>query len=114
METVYLCGLSVIIACVIGIPIGVWAARNDRVDRVAQAVVDTLQTMPAFAYLIPAVMLFRVGDFAAMLAVVAYSIVPVIRLPSSFSPPACPSPLRAMSNACERRPGIPSRPRLAS
>ncbi len=79
METVYLCGLSVIIACVIGIPIGVWAARDDRVDRVAQAVVDTLQTMPAFAYLIPAVMLFRVGDFAAMLAVVAYSIVPVIR-----------------------------------
>jgi glycine betaine/proline transport system permease protein len=38
-----------------------------------------LQTLPAFAYLIPAVMLFRVGDFAAMLAVVAYSVVPVIR-----------------------------------
>jgi glycine betaine/proline transport system permease protein len=79
METVYLCGLSVIIACLIGIPIGVWAARNDRVHGVAQAVVDTLQTLPAFAYLIPAVMLFRVGDFAAMLAVVAYSIVPAIR-----------------------------------
>src|SRR5690606_21088560 len=79
METVYLCGLSVIIACLIGIPVGVWAARSDRVHRIAQGVVDTLQTMPAFAYLIPAVMLFRVGDFAAMLAVVAYSIVPAIR-----------------------------------
>jgi glycine betaine/proline transport system permease protein len=79
METVYLCGLSVLIACLIGIPIGVWAARDDRVHRVAQVVVDTLQTLPAFAYLIPAVMLFRVGDFAAMLAVVAYAIVPVIR-----------------------------------
>jgi glycine betaine/proline transport system permease protein len=79
METVYLCGLSVLIACLIGIPIGVWAARDERVHRVAQVVVDTLQTLPAFAYLIPAVMLFRVGDFAAMLAVVAYSIVPVIR-----------------------------------
>jgi glycine betaine/proline transport system permease protein len=79
METVYLCGLSVIIACLIGIPIGVWAARQERVHRVAQAVVDTLQTLPAFAYLIPAVMLFRVGDFAAMLAVVAYSVVPAIR-----------------------------------
>jgi glycine betaine/proline transport system permease protein len=78
-ETVYLCGLSVILACLIGIPIGVWAARNEQVHRVAQVVVDTLQTLPAFAYLIPAVMLFRVGDFAAMLAVVAYSIVPVIR-----------------------------------
>ena len=79
VETVYLCGLSVIIACLIGIPIGMWAARNDRVHRVVQAVVDTLQTLPAFAYLIPAVMLFRVGDFAAMLAVVAYSVVPAIR-----------------------------------
>jgi glycine betaine/proline transport system permease protein len=79
METVYLCGLSVLIACLIGIPIGVWSARDERVHRIAQIVVDTLQTMPAFAYLIPAVMLFRVGDFAAMLAVVAYSVVPVIR-----------------------------------
>jgi glycine betaine/proline transport system permease protein len=78
-ETVYLCGLSVLIACLIGIPIGVCAARNEQVHRIAQVVVDTLQTLPAFAYLIPAVMLFRVGDFAAMLAVVAYSIVPVIR-----------------------------------
>jgi glycine betaine/proline transport system permease protein len=78
-ETVYLCGLSVLIACLIGIPIGIWAARNEQVHRIAQVVVDTLQTLPAFAYLIPAVMLFRVGDFAAMLAVVAYAIVPVIR-----------------------------------
>jgi glycine betaine/proline transport system permease protein len=78
-ETVYLCGLSVIIACLIGIPIGVGAARSERVHGVVQAVVDTLQTLPAFAYLIPAVMLFRVGDFAAMLAVVAYAIVSAIR-----------------------------------
>ncbi len=79
METVYLCGLSVLIACAIGMPIGIFAARRERAHRVVQAIVDTLQTLPAFAYLIPAVMLFRVGDFAAMLAVVAYAIVPAIR-----------------------------------
>jgi glycine betaine/proline transport system permease protein len=79
METVYLCGISVLIACALGIPIGIFAARHERAHRIAQAVVDTLQTLPAFAYLIPAVMLFRVGDFAAMLAVVAYAIVPAIR-----------------------------------
>jgi glycine betaine/proline transport system permease protein len=79
METVYLCGLSVLIACALGMPIGIFAARHERVHRIVQAVVDTLQTLPAFAYLIPAVMLFRVGDFAAMLAVVAYAIVPAIR-----------------------------------
>ena len=79
METVYLCGISVVIACLLGIPIGVLAARSDRAHRLAQGLVDTLQTLPAFAYLIPAVMLFRVGDFAAMLAVVAYAIVSPIR-----------------------------------
>ncbi len=79
METVYLCGLSVLIACLIGMPVGVFAARRERAHRIVQAIVDTLQTLPAFAYLIPAVMLFRVGDFAAMLAVIAYAIVPAIR-----------------------------------
>ncbi len=60
-------------------PIGIWAASNERVHRVVQAVIDTLQTLPAFVYLIPVVMLFRVGDFSAMIAVVMYSLVPVIR-----------------------------------
>ena len=79
MVTLYLCGLSVLIACVIGIPIGVVAARHDRVHRVVSVIIDTLQTLPSFVYLMPVVMLFRVGDFAAMLAVVAYAITPVIR-----------------------------------
>ena len=44
-----------------------------------QAVIDTLQTLPSFVYLMPAVMLFRVGDFTALIAVVAYAVVPAIR-----------------------------------
>ena len=79
MVTLYLCGLSVIIACLIGIPIGILAARNERVHRVVSVIIDTLQTLPSFVYLMPVVMLFRVGDFAAMLAVVAYAITPIIR-----------------------------------
>ncbi len=79
MVTIYLCGLSVLIACMIGIPIGILAARNDRVHRVVSVVIDTLQTLPSFVYLMPVVMLFRVGDFAAMLAVIAYALTPVIR-----------------------------------
>jgi glycine betaine/proline transport system permease protein len=79
MVTLYLCGLSVIIACLIGIPIGIWAARNERVHRVVSVVIDTLQTLPSFVYLMPVVMLFRVGDFAAMLAVIAYAVTPIIR-----------------------------------
>jgi len=79
MVTLYLCGLSVLIACIIGIPIGIIAARNERVHRVVSVVIDTLQTLPSFVYLMPVVMLFRVGDFAAMLAVIAYAVTPVIR-----------------------------------
>ena len=79
MITVYLCGVSVLIASMIGIPIGIWAARNARVHRVVQVVIDTLQTLPSFVYLIPVVMLFRVGDFSAMIAVVAYAVAPAIR-----------------------------------
>ncbi len=79
MITVYLCGISVIVASLIGIPIGILAAERQRLWKWLQAVLDTLQTLPSFVYLMPAVMLFRVGDFTAMIAVVAYSIAPAIR-----------------------------------
>jgi glycine betaine/proline transport system permease protein len=79
MITVYLCGLSVVFACLIGMPIAVWAADRERAWRVVQGVIDTLQTLPSFVYLMPVVMLFRVGDFTAMVAVVAYAVAPVIR-----------------------------------
>lgn len=79
MITVYLCGLSVVIACMIGIPIGIAAARNERLHGIVQVVIDTLQTLPSFVYLMPVVMLFRVGDFAAMLAVIVYALTPIIR-----------------------------------
>ena len=79
MTTVYLCGVSVLIASIVGIPIGIWAAGNDRVHHVVQVVIDTLQTLPSFVYLIPVVMLFRVGDFSALIAVVAYAVAPAVR-----------------------------------
>jgi glycine betaine/proline transport system permease protein len=79
MVTVYLCGVSVVIAALIGIPIGIAAAERATLWRWVQAVIDTLQTLPSFVYLMPAVMLFRVGDFTAMLAVIAYSVAPAIR-----------------------------------
>jgi glycine betaine/proline transport system permease protein len=79
MVTIYLCGISVLFAALIGIPIGIIAAENERVWRVVSVVIDTLQTLPSFVYLMPVVMLFRVGDFSAMIAVVAYSVVPAIR-----------------------------------
>lgn len=77
--TVYLCGISTIVAMLIGMPIGIVAAERPGLWRWVEAAVDTVQTLPSFVYLMPAVMLFRVGDFTAMIAVVAYAIAPAIR-----------------------------------
>ncbi|MGE0118381.1 MAG: ABC transporter permease [Dongiaceae bacterium] len=79
MATVYLVSVSSVIACAIGIPLGVLAARNEVANRILAVVVDTLQTIPAFCYLIPAVMLLRVGDVAAMLGIILYAVAPAIR-----------------------------------
>jgi glycine betaine/proline transport system permease protein len=79
MTTVYLCAISAIIACLIGIPLGVTATRSAWFDRVQRVVVDTLQTLPSFVYLIPVVMLFRVGDVTALIAIVAFAVTPAIR-----------------------------------
>lgn len=79
MMTVYLCGASVVIASAIGIPLGLLAASNPVSNRIVGAFIDTLQTLPSFVYLIPVVMLFRVGDFSAMIAIVAYALAPAVR-----------------------------------
>ena len=79
MVTVYLCGISVMFAALLGIPLGIVGAERPALGRVLETVIDTLQTLPSFVYLMPVVMLFRVGDFSAMIAVIAYSIAPAIR-----------------------------------
>jgi glycine betaine/proline transport system permease protein len=63
----------------IGVPIGILAGQNERAYSVVTLIIDTLQTLPSFVYLIPVVMLFKVGDFSAMIAVVMYAIVPAVR-----------------------------------
>lgn len=79
MATVYLCGVSAAIAALLGIPLGLLAARSDRFERFITPIIDTLQTIPSFCFIIPVVMLFRVGDVTAMIATVSFAIVPAIR-----------------------------------
>ena len=79
MITVYLCGISTLIAMAIGVPLGIAVAMRERLWTVTRVVIDTAQTLPSFVYLMPIVMLFRVGDFTAMIAVVAYAVAPAIR-----------------------------------
>tara|TARA_Y100000590_G_scaffold132270_1_gene151124 strand:+ start:98 stop:2074 length:1977 start_codon:yes stop_codon:yes gene_type:complete len=79
MITVYLIGICVLLANIIGIPIGIIASQNEKVHKITKVIIDTFQTLPAFVYLIPVIMIFSVGDFSAMIAVVLYAIVPAIR-----------------------------------
>jgi glycine betaine/proline transport system permease protein len=79
MATLYLCGVSSIIAGVLGIAIGIAASRSNRLESFLTPVLDTLQTLPSFCFIIPVVMLFRVGDVTAMIATVLFAIVPAIR-----------------------------------
>lgn len=80
MVTVAIMMVSVTIAVAVGVPIGVLAARNNTVDTLSRPVLDAMQTMPSFVYLVPGIMLFGLGNVAAILAVVLYAISPCIRL----------------------------------
>ena len=73
---------SVIIALVLGLPIGVLLSSSDRANQIVRPVLDTMQTMPVFVYLIPALLLFGTGNAPAVMATVIYAVVPSIRLTS--------------------------------
>lgn len=79
LVSIYLCFVAVAICLIFGGLLGIWASTSDRVSAIVRPINDTLQTLPQFVLLIPAVMFFRVGDFTALLAIVAYAIVPMIR-----------------------------------
>ena len=79
MLSFYLTATAAIICFLAGGALGIWAAQNDRVSAVLRPINDTLQTMPLFVFLIPVVMVFLVGDFSALLAIIMYAIVPAIR-----------------------------------
>jgi len=104
MATVYLCGISAAISCLIGIPLGLYAARNDRFEKIITPLLDTLQTLPSFCFIIPVVMLFRVGDVSAMIATVAFAVVPAVRYTNHGIRQVSPALIEAATvSGCTRR-----------
>lgn len=79
MVSLYLVIISTLTAIVLGLPLGILAGLNRKAFVILEVVADTLQTLPAFVYLIPVVVLFEVGDFAAFIAIVLYGLAPVSR-----------------------------------
>ncbi len=80
METTALIVVAVVISIAIALPIGIIASRSDKFDAVLRPLLDGMQTMPAFVYLVPAIMFFGIGNVPAIFATVVYAVPPAIRL----------------------------------
>lgn len=79
MKTISMIFVCTVVALALGLPIGIAMSRWDRLQKSVNPVLDVMQTMPSFVYLIPVVMLLGIGRVAGMIAVVVYAIPPVIR-----------------------------------
>lgn len=80
--TLSLMMVSVALAMVIGVPLGVWAGLNDRVDRVLKTILDTAQVLPAYVYLLPVVVAVGIGAPAAIVTTVIFAVPPAVKLTS--------------------------------
>ena len=80
MSTMSMIAVCTLLSIVLGVPIGILMSRSDRTQAVVTPLLDVMQTMPAFVYLIPVVMLLGIGKVPGLIAVVIYAVPPVIRL----------------------------------
>ncbi len=80
MATLAIISVATLVCIVIGIPLGIWMARSDRVQTLITPVLDVMQTIPSFVYLIPVVMLLGIGKVPGLLAVCIYAVPPIVRL----------------------------------
>lgn len=80
MQTLALVLVAALVAVVIAIPLGIWSARNATVRAVLKPVLDFMQTMPAFVYLIPAIVFFSIGVVPGLVATVIFALPPGVRL----------------------------------
>ena len=80
MQTLALVATATLLSLLIGIPVGIWAAKNDVVDAIVRPILDFMQTMPAFVYLIPAVVLFGLGEVPGVIATFIFATPPCVRL----------------------------------
>ena len=79
MKTVSMIFVCTVVALAVGLPIGILMSRWDRLQKIVNPLLDVMQTMPSFVYLIPVVMLLGIGRVPGLIAVVIYAIAPVIR-----------------------------------
>lgn len=80
MQTLALIISSTFIALVFAVPLGIWAAKRQTANRIIRPMLDLMQTMPAFVYLIPAVLFFSIGKLPGAFATIIFAMPPAVRL----------------------------------
>ena len=80
LETISMVIVAVFLSVIIGFPLGIIVAMSKRISTVVRPVLDLMQTMPAFVYLVPAVILFSPGKTPALIATTIYAVVPMVRM----------------------------------
>ena len=80
MITLALVFTAVLFSLLVGLPLGVWSARSDRVNSIVKPILDAMQTTPAFVYLIPIVMLFGIGNVPGVIVTIIFALPPLVRL----------------------------------
>ncbi|WP_226037878.1 ABC transporter permease [Aquibacillus saliphilus] len=80
MQTVAIVIVSTIISVIIGVPVGIISAKNKVVDQIVRPVLDFMQTLPIFVYLIPAILLFGLGGVPAVIATFVFATPPAVRM----------------------------------
>ena len=71
---------ALVFCLIVGIPVGIFCAKSDRVERIIRPILDIMQTLPSFVYLVPVVMLFGIGEVPGIIATIIFAIPPLIRL----------------------------------
>ena len=95
MQTLAIIITSVIISLIIGIPTGILMSRNERIESLLKPVLDAMQTLPSFVYLVPVMILFGLGKVPATFATIIYAVPPVIRLTNAGIRQVSPSVIEA-------------------
>jgi len=80
MITLSLVLTAVFFSIFVGLPLGIWSAKNNRIDSIMRPILDAMQTTPAFVYLIPIVMLFGIGNVPGVIVTIIFALPPLIRL----------------------------------
>ena len=80
MSTIALISVATLLCILIGMPLGIWMAKSDRVQAVITPILDVMQTIPIFVYLLPVIMLLGIGKVPGLIAVCVYAMPPMVRL----------------------------------